>query len=182
MIRMFDDTVAVMQPAASRGHQGFLSMFSDSNLNLDMSVKLWQNQNQNQQRAVWLWSRTCCWISSSLRSRPSWLSLLWLAHEGNSCFCFHVECEAAQKNRKCAERSGPADMLESCRPSPPANTPALPHSSHFRPEANQRQIFVFVLNRKKLSADCCWACSQRRRSASQEIHKNSESVTWNWTQ
>lgn len=32
------------------------------------------------------------------------------------------------------------------------NSPALPHSSHFRPEADERQIFVFILNRKTLNA------------------------------
>lgn len=32
------------------------------------------------------------------------------------------------------------------------NAPALPHSSHFRPEASKRQIFVFILSGKTLNA------------------------------
>lgn len=180
MIRMFDDTVAVMQPAASRGRQAFLSMFSDSNLNLDVSLELWQNQNQ--QRVVWL-------LQNQLVAplRPSSLSLLRLSHEVNSCFCFHVECEAAQKNRKCAERSGPADMLESLQAVSSREHTALPHSSHFRPEANQRQIFVFALNRKTLSVFtettlCCFSRNPQELRVSNlkldSVKKQSEWESW----
>lgn len=40
------------------------------------------------------------------------------------------------------------------------NAPALPHSSHFRPEASKRQIFVFILSWKTLKPGrCCWDMS-----------------------
>lgn len=50
---------------------------------------------------------------------------------------------------------GQPTCFRACRPAAASlhtNTPALPHSSHFRPRANEQQIFVFILNRKTLNA------------------------------
>lgn len=74
----------------------------------------------------------------------------------DSVFKFNVKLQ--RKTGSVQSDLGQPTCCSGCRPwllqleSLHTNTPALPHSSHFRPEANQRQIFVFILRRKTLNA------------------------------
>lgn len=65
------------------------------------------------------------------------------------CFRFNVERKTGSVQ---TELGRPTCFRACCSHSLSTNAPALPHSSHFRPEASKRQIFVFILSWKTLNA------------------------------